>query len=178
MRLAVGELGAILAAMSTRTVAAFALCSAFACAKATPQVSEQRLQPVAAASAQTASPQAPSSAAADPHAGFQKLSVDEVAALIDARKVQPVDANGADTRKEYGTLPGAVLLTSFRTFDLSELPADKSQELVFYCGGEACSAAPQAAARAKEAGYTAVRVMSAGIIGWVKAHKPVAKLDV
>jgi rhodanese-related sulfurtransferase len=173
MRLAVGEWGAILAAMSTRTVTAFAILSAFACAKATPEVSEQRLQPVAAASAQ-----ATSGPAADPHAGFQKLNVEEVAALIDAKKVQPIDANGADTRKEYGTLPGAVLLTNFRTFDLSELPADKSQELVFYCGGEACSAAPTAAARAREAGYTAVRVMSAGITGWVKANKPVAKLDV
>ena len=70
-----------------------------------------------------------------------------------------------------------MLLTNYRTFDLSELPADKSRELVFYCGGEACTAAPKAAARAKEAGYTAVKVMSAGITGWVKANKPVAKLD-
>jgi rhodanese-related sulfurtransferase len=158
--------------MSTRTFAAIAIVSACACAKATPEQSEQRLQPVATA------PSAGAASATDPHAGFAKLSVDEVAALIAAQKVQPVDANGADTRKEYGTLPGALLLTNFRTFALSELPADKSRELVFYCGGEACSAAPKAAARAKEAGYTAVRVMSAGITGWVKANKPVAKLDV
>jgi rhodanese-related sulfurtransferase len=164
--------------MSTRTFAALAIVSAFACAKATPEVSEQRLQPLAhAPSVQAATTPAASAAAADPHAGFEKLSVDEVAALIDSKKVQAVDANGADTRKEFGTLPGAVLLTNYRTFDLSELPADKSRELVFYCGGEACTAAPKAAARAKEAGYTAVKVMSAGITGWVKANKPVAKLD-
>jgi rhodanese-related sulfurtransferase len=162
--------------MSTRTFIALAVVSAFACAKATPEVSEQRLQPLAnAPSIQAASTH---TAAADPHAGFEKLSVDEVAALIDSKKVQAVDANGADTRKEFGTLPGAVLLTNYRSFDLSELPADKSRELVFYCGGEACTAAPKAAARAKEAGYTAVKVMSAGITGWVKANKPVAKLDV
>ena len=89
-----------------------------------------------------------------------------------------MDANGADTRREMGTLPGAVLLTNYRSFDLSELPADKSTELVFYCGGEACIAAPTAARRAKEAGYTDVKVMSAGISGWVKARKPVDKLDV
>jgi len=175
MTLAVGDLRAILARMSTRIFAAIAIVSTFACAKATPpQVSEQRLQPLASAPAAGG----PVGATSDPHAGFEKLSVDEVAALIDAKKVQPVDANGADTRKEFGTLPGAVLLTNFRTFDLNELPADKSRELVFYCGGEACSAAPKAAARAKEAGYTAVRVMSAGITGWVKANKPVDKLDV
>jgi len=160
--------------MSTRSIAVVAILSAFACAKAAPEVSEQRLQPLpsAAASATSANP------ASDPHAALPKVSVDEVAALIDAKKVQPVDANGADTRKEYGTLPGAVLLTNYRSFDLSELPADKSKELVFYCGGETCSAAPKAAERAKEAGYTSVKVMSAGITGWVKAHKPVDKLDV
>jgi rhodanese-related sulfurtransferase len=153
--------------MSTRAITAVALLSAFACAKAAPEVSEQRLQPLASASAGGVSAGA-----------LQKVSVDEVAALIEAKQIQPVDANGADTRKEYGTLPGAVLLTNYRSFDLSELPADKSKELVFYCGGEACTAAPKAAERAKEAGYTSVKIMSAGITGWVKAHKPVDKLDV
>jgi len=106
------------------------------------------------------------------------VSVDQVATLLETKKAQAVDANGVDTRKEMGTLPGAVLLTNYRSFDLSELPADKSKELVFYCGGEACTAAPTAAKRAIEAGYTDVKVMSAGISGWVKAHKPVDKLDV
>ena len=162
--------------MSTRAIAAVALLSAFACAKAAPEVSEQRLQPLPTAVASGSAAHA--RAASDPHAALPKVSVDEVAALIEAKQVQPVDANGADTRKEYGTLPGAVLLTNYRSFDLSELPADKSKELVFYCGGETCSAAPKAAERAKEAGYTSVKVMSAGITGWVKAHKPVDKLDV
>ena len=157
--------------MSTRSITAVAILSAFACAKAAPEVSEQRLQPVPAAATGV-------SAASDTHSALPKVSVDEVAALIEARQAQAVDANGADTRKEYGSLPGAVLLSNYRSFDLSELPADKSKQLVFYCGGEACTAAPKAAERAREAGYTAVKVMSAGITGWVKAHKPVAKLDV
>jgi len=163
--------------MSHRSIVAFAIVSSFACAKSSPEVSEQRLQPQAAVAAAAAAA-APSAASADPHAGFDKVSVDQVATLLETRKAQAVDANGADTRKEMGTLPGAVLLTNYRSFDLSELPADKSQELVFYCGGEACTAAPTAAKRAKEAGYTDVKVMSAGISGWVKAHKPVDKLDV
>jgi rhodanese-related sulfurtransferase len=161
--------------MLTRCIASIAILSALACAKAAPEVSEQRLQPLPEA--------ARASATSDTHAALSseslpKVSVDEVAALIEAKQAQPVDANGADTRKEYGTLPGAVLLTNYRSFDLSELPADKSKELVFYCGGEACTAAPKPAERAKEAGYTSVKVMSAGITGWVKARKPVDKLDV
>jgi rhodanese-related sulfurtransferase len=159
--------------MFRQTIAAFAIVSAFACAKSSPEVSEQRLQPQAAAPAA-----APQVASADPHAGLDKVSVVQVAVLLEAKKAQAVDANGADTRKEMGTLPGALLLTNYRSFDLSELPADKSKELVFYCGGEACTAAPTAARRAKEAGYTDVKLMSAGISAWVKAHKPVDKLDV
>jgi rhodanese-related sulfurtransferase len=103
--------------------------------------------------------------------------VDEVSGLIEAKAARAVDANGADTRKQYGTVPGAVLLSNARTFDASELPEDKSTELVFYCGSESCNAAPKAAARAKELGYTAVKVMPEGIRGWVKAGKPVDKLD-
>jgi len=157
--------------MLGRTTAAIMLLGLAGCAKSAPEVTEQRLQPTVAAPAA-------STPAGDAHAAFQKLGVSDVAALLEAKKILAVDANGADTRKELGTLPGAVLLTNARTFELSELPADKSTELVFYCGGERCNAAPKAAARAKEAGYTAVKVMPEGISGWVKAGKPVAKLDV
>ena len=62
----------------------------------------------------------------------------------------------------------AVLLTNARTFEAGELPADKGTELVFYCGSERCNAAPKAATRAKELGYTAVKVMPEGIRGWVR----------
>jgi rhodanese-related sulfurtransferase len=150
------------------------LCFA-ACAKAPETSPEPAVTPAAEAKAveATTTTAALEPAAADPHAGLAKLEVDEVARLLEEKKIVAVDSNGADTRKELGTLPGAVLLTSSRTYELSELPADKSTELVFYCGSEKCSAAPKAAARATEAGYTAVKVMPAGISGWVKAGKPV-----
>ena len=154
--------------MLRRSIATLALLGLAACAKSAPEVTEQRLQPTAAA----ASP------AKDPHDAFEKLGVDTVASLVDGKKAVAVDANGTETRKEYGTLPGAVLLTNARTFEVAELPADKSTELVFYCGSEQCNAAPKAAKRAKELGYTAVKVMPEGIRGWVKAGKPVSKLDV
>ena len=53
-----------------------------------------------------------------------------------------------------------------------DLPADKSGPLVFYCSNPFCRKAPNAARRAKMLGYENVRVMSAGIGGWMKAGLP------
>jgi rhodanese-related sulfurtransferase len=111
----------------------------------------------------------------DPHAAFKDLSVDEVSSLVTDKKAVAVDANNADTRQKLGVLPGAVLLTSYDKFATSELPADKATKLVFYCGGQQCTAAPKAADVAKKAGYSDVAVMRSGIKGWVAAGKQVDK---
>ncbi len=81
-----------------------------------------------------------------------------------------VDANRDAVREEYGTLPGATLLTSSGRYDPSaELPDDLATKLVFYCSNMDCRASDGAAGRAREAGYTDVNVMRAGIAGWVEA---------
>jgi rhodanese-related sulfurtransferase len=54
----------------------------------------------------------------------------------------------------------------------SDLPADKNATLVFYCSNPMCRKAPNAARRAKKLGYGNVRVMSAGISGWLDAKLP------
>ena len=72
-------------------------------------------------------------------------------------------------------MPGAVLLSSYDGYNVKELPAAKDTKLVFYCGGKACTAAPKAATMAKNAGYSDVNVMRAGISGWVAAGKSVDK---
>lgn len=59
---------------------------------------------------------------------------------------------------------------------MSELPADKSKSLVFYCANTHCGASHEAADRAITAGYTHVKVMPEGIAGWVKAGKKVQQL--
>lgn len=64
-------------------------------------------------------------------------------------------------------VPGAVHYD-----DGAELPADKSAALVFYCSNPLCRKAPNAAKRAKQLGYTNVRVMPAGISGWIGAGLP------
>jgi rhodanese-related sulfurtransferase len=100
---------------------------------------------------------------------LKEHTVAEVAELVKAKSATVVDANDADTRKEYGVVPGAVLLSSSKDFSVTELPAEKSTKLVFYCGGTACKASDKAADRAAQAGYADVSVMREGIRGWKSA---------
>ncbi len=110
----------------------------------------------------------------DLHDAFTDLSTAEVNKLVDEKGCVPVDANGDSTREKYGIVPGALLLSG-SDFKASELPEDKSKKLVFYCGGQACMAAPKAAKLAQDAGYKDVNVMRAGIRGWVKDGQKVEK---
>lgn len=99
------------------------------------------------------------------------VTIDEVDQALAKGDCTPVDANGEGTRKKLGTLPGAVLLSDSETFNVSELPADKSKPLVFYCANTHCGASHEAADKAITAGYQHVKVMPEGIAGWVKAGK-------
>ena len=67
------------------------------------------------------------------HAAVKEMTVTELAELTKANSAIPVDANGEDFRKENGVIPGAILLTNYRTFPMSELGEDKDRKLVFYC---------------------------------------------
>jgi len=64
-------------------------------------------------------------------------------------------------------VPGAVNLAP--DFDATALPAERTTPLVFYCSNPLCRKAPNAARRVEKLGYTDVRVMSAGITGWMSA---------
>ena len=100
----------------------------------------------------------------------------EVRMLVETKSSTVLDANDNDTRKEYGIVPGAKLLTSSDGYALSELPSDKDSKLVFYCGGMKCRASDHAAKRAQEAGYKQVSVMREGIRGWKEAGAPTEPL--
>jgi rhodanese-related sulfurtransferase len=106
----------------------------------------------------------------------KEISVDRLQDLLKSDSPPKVyDANGASTRREYGVIPGAVLLESSRSYPLDLLPADKASELVFYCASTWCGAGEAAARRAMEAGYGAVSVLPDGIKGWVAAGLPVGR---
>ena len=67
---------------------------------------------------------------------FQVIHVSELSALMNEPNdhVNIYDANGWGLRSTAGIIPGAHLLTSDDKYDVgTELPADKSAKLVFYC---------------------------------------------
>lgn len=64
---------------------------------------------------------------------FPTMTVDEVDQAIASKSVTPVDCNGDRTRKKLGIVPGAIAVTDEDTYAASELPADKTTKLVFYC---------------------------------------------
>ena len=131
----------------------------------------------AAPAADNADKAAPTPAPTAAAAAIKDVTVDEVATLVQGKAATSVDVNNATTRQDQGVIEGAVLLSGYKDFDpAAELPTAKDQKLVFYCGGQACSAAPKAAEKAAAAGYTQVHVMRAGIKGWKDAGKPTVSI--
>lgn len=61
------------------------------------------------------------------------MTMDEVEAAITSNQATAVDCNGDRTRKKNGILPGAIMVTDEEEYGASELPADKSRKLIFYC---------------------------------------------
>ena len=104
-----------------------------------------------------------------------EVSIAELEAMIARGACTPVDANGDATRKKRGVIPGAVRLSDYETYSAAELPADKARPLVFYCANEQCGASHTAAEKARLAGHRDVRVLPAGILGWVDAGKSVER---
>lgn len=101
------------------------------------------------------------------------ITVQEVQQFVNskAKNVAILDANNSEARQDAGVVPGAILLTSYNQYALSELPKDKNTTLVFYCYNSYCQASHAAAERAIGAGYKDARVMKAGIEGWNKESK-------
>jgi rhodanese-related sulfurtransferase len=67
---------------------------------------------------------------------FAVIRVDNLASLMNDPNshVNIYDANGWGLRSTAGVIPGAHLLTSDDKYNVAtELPADKSAKLVFYC---------------------------------------------
>jgi ligand-binding sensor domain-containing protein len=70
------------------------------------------------------------------HAAVKELTVAESVAAHQAGAVF-MDANTEDYRKSNGKVPGAVLLSSYREYDVNTvLPQSKDTPLVFYCSNK------------------------------------------
>jgi rhodanese-related sulfurtransferase len=95
------------------------------------------------------------------------------AALQDTLQTQPVTVIDVNSPQSWSKahVPGALNLDPVNYLD-SDLPTAKESALVFYCSNPLCRKAPNAARRAKNLGYSNVKVMSAGINGWLSAKLP------
>jgi hypothetical protein len=63
------------------------------------------------------------------------ISIDDADQALTAKQATAIDCNGDKTRKKFGIVPGAVLISDEETFPASELPPDKARKLIFYCSG-------------------------------------------
>jgi len=101
--------------------------------------------------------------------GLPTVTPGELQQLLETRRALAFDVNSRQSWLK-ARVPGALNLTP--DYPPSDLPADKAATLVFYCSNMMCRKAPNAARRAKGLGHGDVRVMSAGISGWLAAQLP------
>ncbi len=93
--------------------------------------------------------------------GYIKMILNDperIALLVDARPA---------IKYNEGTLPGALNIP-FQEWDKRKgmLPNDKNMQLVFFCGGLKCDLSFKSADKAREMGYTDVRVYAYGWPDW------------
>ena len=103
--------------------------------------------------------------------GLKTISPEDLHRLVGApQHLSVFDVNSTQSWTQ-AHVPGAKHLDPVE-YQEGDLPADKSDMLVFYCSNPMCRKAPNAARRATKLGYGNVRVMSAGISGWLAKNLP------
>ena len=102
--------------------------------------------------------------------GLKTISPDGLHHMMQQQPVTVIDVN-APMGWMKAHVPGALNL-DHASYTNGDLPADKASSLVFYCSNPMCRKAPLAARRAKKMGYGNVKVMSAGITGWLAGELP------
>jgi rhodanese-related sulfurtransferase len=102
--------------------------------------------------------------------GLPVISPEGLLKLVEEKSVVVVDVNSRESWTN-ARVPGATNLDPL-TYDAKALPEDKTKAVVFYCSNSLCRKAPNAARRARQLGHTNVKVMSAGIKGWLAGERP------
>lgn len=96
---------------------------------------------------------------------LESISTEELNGIYSNENVYIYDMNDS-IRWQQNHVPGAVNLDP-ENFTEQDLASDKDSTLVFYCSNPMCRKAPNAAKKAKGMGYENVKVLSAGITGWM-----------
>lgn len=105
--------------------------------------------------------------------GLPTIAPRALHAMVDRNSVFVYDVNGLSSWRE-ARVPGARHLDP-QAYAAADLGAAIGAVLVFYCSGPLCRKAPNAARRALRMGYADVRVMAAGIRGWLDLGLPVER---
>jgi rhodanese-related sulfurtransferase len=105
---------------------------------------------------------------------FPDISVTDLKAAIEAKKVVVIDANGTSSWKK-AHVPTAIDFATSKEKLAKLLPDDKKALVVAYCANPKCTAYQAAAKEAQKLGYTNIKHMSAGIAGWVEAGQKTEK---
>lgn len=104
-----------------------------------------------------------------------EIDINEMLAILQGQRGSYLLGDARPLKRyQEGHIPSAVATPTTKADELlARLPADKSQLLVFYCGGPTCPFTKQAYEIATGAGYTNIKGFQAGIPGWNKAKLPV-----
>lgn len=103
--------------------------------------------------------------------GLNTISPDELhRSMEEGTPITVIDVNSQQSWRN-AHVAGALNLDP-QQYTERDLPADKNAPLVFYCSNPMRTKAPRAARRAKNMGYANVRVMTAGISGWISKQLP------
>jgi rhodanese-related sulfurtransferase len=96
------------------------------------------------------------------------ITIDDLKTAIASKHVVLLDANGSESWQS-GHIPGAIDFSANKEKLSSVLPKDKDTLVVAYCGNPQCHAYQAAADAAKKLGYTNIKHLTAGIMGWKDA---------
>jgi rhodanese-related sulfurtransferase len=101
----------------------------------------------------------------------QLATTEEIEALVSGEREQPYLLADSRPQLRYheGHIPTSVSIpfTTMHTMR-KKLPEDKSQLIIFYCGGNHCTLSPMASQMAEQWGYSQVKVYHDGAPGWKK----------
>ena len=106
---------------------------------------------------------------------YPDISIADLEKAIKSGKVAIIDVNGKNSYTKRGHIPGAVSFSNKDALAKQLSKVGKDTLVVAYCGSSRCSAYKRGASAAEALGYKNVKHLSAGIAGWIKAGKKVAK---
>ena len=98
---------------------------------------------------------------------YPNVTKAELEKIVNNKSATIIDVNDDESFKS-SHVPGAIHFASVEKNFATALPADKSAEIVAYCGGPMCTAWKKAARKACEMGYTNIKHFKEGIKGWNK----------